>query len=343
MQEESLLYKYCTNNCSQEERAQVDLMINSSDEVAQEVALIRKSLLLADGLKEIRNTDVHSAWGRLQYKLEHENKPVVKVRLSPWKMAQRIAAILTIPLLMSTLLLTYRLTEKQGDAQMVEIQANQGTHIKYELPDNSVVWLNAESKLTFPTTFNPDRREVYLSGEAYFEVYSDKEHPFYVHTNEGISVYVYGTKFNVETYPESNRIKTVLQEGRVNVLMTKEKKSYKMSPGESFTYKKDSGEIAVSHVDPYVATAWKDGKLIFRDDNLEEIFAELERHFDVKIIYKNLSDRDPRYRATFTGEGLDDILTYLAQSAHLEWHYLSPLQKKDGTFDKKQIAITLNK
>ena len=72
-----------------------------------------------------------------------------------------------------------------------------GSVIRYELPDHSVVWLNAGSTLRYPTTFKKDNRLVELKGEAYFEVQADKDRPFYVNTPNGLSVYVYGTKFNV--------------------------------------------------------------------------------------------------------------------------------------------------
>ena len=78
--------------------------------------------------------------------------------------------------------------------------------IRYELPDHSVVWLNAGSTLRYPTVFREENRNVTLKGEAYFEVQADHKRPFYVNTPSGLSVYVYGTKFNVAAYEDDSNI-----------------------------------------------------------------------------------------------------------------------------------------
>src|SRR5699024_8332285 len=103
------------------------------------------------------------------------------------------------------------------EEKYAEIAAT-GAVIRYELPDHSVVWLNSGSTLRYPTVFKKENRNVMLKGEAYFEVQADKERPFYVNTPAGLSVYVYGTKFNVNAYEDDNSIETVLEKGKVNVV-----------------------------------------------------------------------------------------------------------------------------
>ena len=103
--------------------------------------------------------------------------------------------------------------------------------IRYELPDGSVVWLNAGTTLRYPTVFKKDNRSVELKGEAYFEIQADQERPFYVNTQNGLSVYVYGTKFNVNAYENDDYVETVLEKGKVNVI-TPNRETIVLTPGE---------------------------------------------------------------------------------------------------------------
>lgn len=124
--------------------------------------------------------------------------------------------------------------------QYVDITASVGSVVRYELPDNSVVWLNSGSTLRYPTVFRGEGREVDLQGEAYFDVQTDKEHPFYVNTPSGIRVYVYGTRFNVSAYESEDYVETVLESGHVSVFMPVYGTSETLNPGERLLFDKKS-------------------------------------------------------------------------------------------------------
>jgi transmembrane sensor len=226
------------------------------------------------------------------------------------------------------------------DEKYAEVTAAMGSVIRYELPDHSVVWLNAGSTLRYPTVFRKDNRNVDLKGEAYFEVQADRERPFYVNTSNGLSVYVYGTKFNVTAYEEDDCIETVLEKGKVNVI-TPNQETMVLSPGEQLIYEKQSQKWTKHKVDVYEKVAWKDGKLIFRNASLEEIFKRLSRHFNVEIQFNNRSGKEYRYRATFRSETLPQILDYLAKSAALKWKVEDAAQQADATFTKTKITVNL--
>ena len=102
---------------------------------------------------------------------------------------------------------------------MASVTAPRGAVVRYELPDNSTVWLNSGSTLIYPTRFDRKTRRVQLDGEAYFEVQANPEKPFYVGASDGLSVKVYGTKFNVEAYSDDDIITTTLENGHVDVLV----------------------------------------------------------------------------------------------------------------------------
>ena len=176
-------------------------------------SLLRKAQALGDDIKEMESIDVLGAYYQAQAKLKTNR------RKNMYNQLMRYAAFLTIPLFLSSLVLGYLyFSGTETDEKYAEVVTATGSVIRYELPDHSVVWLNAGSTLCYPTTFKKDNRLVELKGEAYFEVQADKDRPFYVNTPNGLSVYVYGTKFNVAAYEDDNYIETVLEKGKVNVI-----------------------------------------------------------------------------------------------------------------------------
>ena len=298
-------------------------------------SLLRKAQALGDDIKEMESIDVMGAYRQTQAKIK-TNK-----RKSMYNQLMRYAAFLTIPLLLTSLFFGYLyFGGTDEEEQYAEVTAATGSVIRYELPDHSVVWLNAGSTLRYPTVFRNDNRNVELKGEAYFEVQADKKRPFYVNTLNGLKVYVYGTKFNVAAYDDDSYIETVLEKGKVNVI-TPNQEIIVLAPGEQLLYDKQSQKSKKNTVDVYGKVAWKDGKLIFRNASLEEIFKRLERHFNVDIQFDNKAGKEYKYRATFRNETLSQILDYLAKSATLKWKIQESEQQTDGTLSKTKIIVDL--
>lgn len=299
-------------------------------------SLLRRTQELGRDIKEMESTDVLGAYSRARMKVKSDKRRLMYSQL------MRCAAFLTIPLLMTSLILGYlHFHEPEQDEQYAEIIAASGSIIRYELPDHSVVWLNAGSSLRYPTVFRKDNRNVDLKGEAYFEVQADHERPFYVNTPDGLSVYVYGTKFNVNAYEDESYIETVLEKGKVNVIDPDRETIIQLAPGERLLYDKQENKMQKSQVDVYEKVAWKDGKLIFRNAPLDDIFKRLARHFNVDIQFENHSGKEYKYRATFGDETLQQILDYLAKSATLKWKTEESQQQTDDTFTKKKIIVDL--
>lgn len=197
-------------------------------------SLLRKAQALGDDIKEMESINVLGAYYQAQAKIKTNR------RKNMYNQLMRYAAFLTIPLFLSSLILGYLyFSGTETDEKYAEVVTATGSVIRYELPDHSVVWLNAGSTLRYPTTFKKDNRLVELKGEAYFEVQADKERPFYVNTPNGLSVYVYGTQFNVAAYEDDNYIETVLEKGKVNVI-TPNQETIVLAPGEQLLYDKQS-------------------------------------------------------------------------------------------------------
>lgn len=299
-------------------------------------SLLRKAHALGNDIKEMESIDVARAYQRTQKILKANRKKQMYNQL------MRYAAFLAVPLLLTSLVLGYLYFQKPELAEKyAEVAAATGSVIRYELPDHSVVWLNSGSTLRYPTVFRSDNRNVELNGEAYFEVEADNERPFYVNTRHGLTVYVYGTRFNVTAYEDDSNIETVLEKGKVNVISPDRKTIMQLAPGEQLLYNKQSQKLIKNKVDIYEKVAWKDGKLIFRNASLDDIFKRLSRHFNVDIQFNNKSGKEYKYRATFRNETLPQILDYLARSAALKWKTEEAVQQADDTFTKKKIIVDL--
>jgi len=156
-----------------------------------------------------------------------------------------------------------------------------GGQYQLVLSDGTKVWLNSASSLKYPVTFTAAKREVELSGEAYFEVAHNQHKPFMVVSN-GQTVEVLGTHFNINAYQDEQATKTTLLEGSVKVL-TKGVSS-KIKPGEQVQQK--NGKLTVSEGDLEEAVAWKNGFFYFKDDNIKTIMRQLSRWYDVEIKYE---------------------------------------------------------
>lgn len=153
------------------------------------------------------------------------------------------------------------------------------------LADNTRVWLNADSRLEYPSIFPPDRREIYLEGEAYFEVAKENGKPFIVKT-KSLDVQVTGTSFNVTAYPDEASVLATLLEGSVNV-MQGEQPLCALRPGEQCVLNCASGNWEVNRVNPQSFIAWKSGQFFFDNQSIENIMHTLARWYNVQVVFEN--------------------------------------------------------
>jgi len=195
-----------------------------------------------------------------------------------------------------------------SETQLLTATTPRGGTYQVSLPDGTRVWMNANSKLSFPSKFSGRERKVLLNGEAYFEVaksYRSKVKgdpselvPFIVATDKQ-EITVLGTHFNVNSYSDEAATKTTLLEGSVRVVVAGTKSpssafSCMLKPGEQAI---NNGNIRVAKVDIEEAVAWKNGSTVFKDKSLESIMRELSRWYDVEVIY---AADAPKYE-TFSG------------------------------------------
>ena len=164
------------------------------------------------------------------------------------------------------------------------------------LSDGTRIWLNSDSEIRYPVAFGKERRTVFLSGEAYFEVAADSARAFVVEVGD-MEVEVYGTSFDVTTFYEGE-VRTVLVEGSVGVREPGSGKVCRIVPGQMAVYDREDRSIAVKETDVTLYTAWKEGLFRFEEVRLEDIMETLSRWYDVDVFF----DDDALRHTLFTGD-----------------------------------------
>lgn len=254
------------------------------------------------------------------------------------------AAVLLVPVLIATYSLFNTLKEWNNiPVEQVEQTTAYGLISKVTLPDGSEVWLNSGSSISYPKRFVKNKRNVQLTGEAYFKVTADKSNRFDVLTLNGLQVSAYGTEFNVKAYEDEEKIETTLAKGHVEVSEIGQPTSKTLRPGEQVVFYKNTNRMEVEKVNLAVETSWKDGKMIFRRANMNEITQRLARHFNVDIQLEGEELYDYKYSATFTTETLNEILLLLEKTAPIKCTVIEPKQTADFTYSKRTVIIKTQK
>ena len=181
--------------------------------------------------------------------------------------------------------LVYPKTDTTTAPAYHKITIPRGGEYILRLADGTRVWLNSETELEYPVVFTEKQRQVFLKGEAYFEVAPDSLHPFIVKTKD-MDVMVTGTEFNVKAYSDEMNVQTTLLQGVVTVFSGLEKKEkMEIKPNQQVEWCRDSVKMRVREVDPDLFMAWKNGRFIFRQDRLEDIMRTLARWYGVEVVY----------------------------------------------------------
>ena len=192
-----------------------------------------------------------------------------------------------------------------------ELAIPYGKKLQITLSDGTLVHLNAGSTLKYPVKFLPGmKRQVFLNGEAFFEVAKDTKNLFLVNTSE-VNIQVYGTKFNVNAYKEDQEIKTVLVEGSVGIYGQNKKRTENivmLTPEYIASWNKKEKRMRLNAVDVNEYTAWTKGYLIFKIRTFSEIIKVLERHYDVAITNNYIELNNKRFFAKFDIETIDQVL-----------------------------------
>lgn len=260
-------------------------------------------------------------------KLEETDRQMPPAPPSKYRRLYRFAAVFAgVAIISLAAWLIFKPSTVKGPATvaMNEIVAPKGSRKHITLADGTTVWLNAGSKLSYPSDFNLANREVHLIGEAYFKVVHHDAYHFVVHTAEA-DIKDLGTTFNVKAYEGSSRTETTLIEGSLEVSLRKDPaKKMLMVPREKLVlqHKEDAQPkevkvFEVSTIVPFektndiVETAWVDNKLIFRNERFESLALMMERRYNVSITIKDKAIKEYQLTGIFKNEDLAQALKLL--------------------------------
>lgn len=252
--------------------------------------------------------DTDDVYNKLWKRIETSKK---KIGVSPiWKYIS-IAACIAL-LCVSSFLIRDSFLIKPLSYLEVTALAGSKTHVL--LPDSTEVWLNGDSWICYPESFDEKSRHIELIGEGFFKVTKDAHRPFLVNL-DGMTIQVLGTEFNVLSKKQSNTIETTLLEGSVAIYKESNETSLPdrlLIPGEQAIYDKQNGSIRVHPVQTSYFVSWVTGDYVFEKVTFGQIIDALERSFNVKFHLKDKALKNVYLTAQFThNESLDNILSIL--------------------------------
>lgn len=313
-----LLQKYRDGRITPEER---QLLIDYY-ELFQDLPDVMDALSAKE--KEKLKGEIQSAvWDRII----HDQQSSGRVRFMARKMV-RVAAAVLVLVFSAGILYWFAKPADIQQREMAVVQQPRENRVIF-LPDGSKVILNGESKLNYPSTFEGlDKREVFLSGEAYFDIAHNEKMPFIVRT-EKIETVVLGTAFNVQAYPEQENVIVTVTRGKVKVIDDTKKETIGIiTQNEQIVYNKTKANSAQKTVDASIVVDWENRDLICDNVTLAETAQLLEDRFHVKTVIENPEIRSLRFTTTFPkDEKLESVLKSICVFNGLTYDY----HKEDST------------
>ncbi|MDB4583683.1 DUF4974 domain-containing protein [Draconibacterium sp.] len=350
-----LLNKFINNQCTSEELLEVVNWLKTdaldSDlktQSFQEWQKYKKDEFLLEEKK------INSLLDKIHHKINISNNLHLKPKSTTKRstlliIVTRAAALLLVPVLA---FLFYTLSKTSNEITNVaevridslEIVAPVGSKTIVQLPDGSEVFLNHGSKLKYPQKFVGATREVFLTGEGYFKVAHNSNMPFVVSTDK-LNIKALGTEFNILAYRNEKNIETTLINGEVVLQEINGSRGNrilgKMEPGQHVKYNTQTQKITSTKGDVEKYISWKDGKLIFKNEPIEQIANRLNRWYNVDIEFANSAVKNLSYTATFVDETLFQILDLMELATPIKYNTLPRQKLKDGTFSRQKIIIDL--
>lgn len=265
--------------------------------------------------------DKEKAYALFKKRVAQAEKKKMQISRFSWKTFVRVAAVVLILMIPFATYWQGKQAVKQNFADMV-VEAPLGAHTKLYLPDGTLVWLNAGSKLVYSQGFGVDTRQLKLEGEGYFEVTRNEDVPFVINTPE-VNLKVLGTKFNFRNYPDDEEVTVNLMEGKVALRNgVKPMPDLYLDPDEKMVMNKLTGAMTKSRVKADKAKVWINDELFFDEELVEDIAKKLTRSYNVKVEVAD-SLRDKRFYGSFkiTGNTIEKILDTMASTGQMNYRY----------------------
>ncbi|GAA3767738.1 FecR family protein [Flavobacterium ginsengiterrae] len=267
-----------------------------------------------DRTNEAENTEmIKSDLSKLKKELKKIKKTnnVISFQYKNWAVAASVIFLIGLSVFF------YR--SVQSFTETKEYATRLGQRAKVTLSDGTQIWLNAGSNLKYPNEFKGDIREVYLTGEAFFDVAKDKKHPFIIHTNK-MDTKVLGTSFNVQAYPDQTTQEVSVLTGRVNVKSTVTEENVYVTLGQKVVFKSKSNKLqAFKDIPVNTISLWRKNIMVFEETPLPEVIATINRNYNVAIEIKNKNLNTLKINGYFKELSADQVVALVCNIVNAEY------------------------
>lgn len=322
---QKLLQKYLAGSANPQELEEFwKLMSELSD---NDLVQLDLKNLWDNNLNEVPadKMDWDKSYCRLQEKIDSQEFDFEeKISLLKRRRYFITAAATCIVLLAAAFFWKIAFQQKSETRSKEKIVQTKGRHQTISLPDGTMVTLNDGSKLEYPQAFNQSSRDVYLTGEAYFDVKHDAGKPFQVHTGKLITR-VLGTAFNIKAYDNDNRVSVTVARGKVQVQSDNNKETLGvLSAGDQLVIDKTSNKAIHAKADVDKVIEWKSNDMIFDNATVDEAVIALGNRYGVSFLFEHEALRTCRFTANFAGDGLNQSLDIICALINASWEQTGP-------------------
>lgn len=349
---ENIVIKFLDGSISQAEENQL-LEWMKGDESRLQDFIEHQEIWKASSCVYSEKSDKEVAFRKIHEKIDIYNNRYQFMRTA-FKYSLHIAATILFVISLA-ILFQHRISHQKINSYTnnyyTEISTSGGNRSKITLPDGTKVWINANTTLRYPSVFESDKREVFVDGEIFLDVAKDSSRPFYVETSS-LKLEVLGTSFNVNSYSDENVEQLTLVEGSLKIVpkgtISGNENSLTIKPNETALFKKEQRVIAVHELESNTGNkevefdqnqvvlkrdisdipvselesiiSWKEDRLIFKNETLEEMCNKMERWYGIKILIKDESIKNNRYTGKFIyNESIDQVMYILQRTTQLNF------------------------
>ena len=321
--------RFFSGNSSEKEREELQHWIDSSTHNQEYASEMRELWQRLDARRPTtQNLSVNESWNAVVQRARVERRRTRDVKERPPVRKTRGHSVFRTGIILSAIfipVLLYFLMQAVGeDTQpLITYASERGERLGVRLNDGSMVYLSVDSKLSVPEKFAAKTREVELEGEAYFEVKTDEQRPFLIHSR-ATTVQVLGTEFNLRAYEGEEQVTLLVTEGRVsfNEQGKDSRDASLVIAGQRGRYAKGKPILVENYEDMNTELGWRDGKLMFIDKTLGEITRELERWYATTFSFQEEQLTQIKITASFDLQGnepLGHVLDIIANTANVEY------------------------
>lgn len=311
-----LIIAFLAHSISDEDAEYLFAWVNEKEENKQYVLSFQKANL---ALSSYKRNKYSSDLAYRQF-LKQQKNVQAKVFVNRLKSCMKYAAMILFCVFTGLYLYNFSGKDSLKANEFIICVPNSERSFFY-LSDSTEVWLNAGSEFTYTSDYGTKNREVYLKGEAYFNVRENQQLPFIVKT-DSVSVRVYGTKFSIRNYADMETVKVALKEGKIALNLQSENSQLFVKPEEEIIVRKGQPGYSKKYIDIHKVADWRNGVLRFDMEPLSDIIQTLKRQYNINIQIEDSHYNQKVFYGSFTiDQSITEILDIMCNGLDLQYTY----------------------